>query len=605
MSMSDSAFSSFHMTGSGSRGGKTEGLLRAWRILTDDPAAGAFDVRDFLELPRSYSISTGMFDEFLDINGFRDFASSIGSQEVLSDLQVHYAQLLSAYQTSRLPDALIAALKELLAEISATPLVVRSSSLLEDHLGLSMPGKYESRFCPNQGTFEENLQSLADAIFQVYASVMSPDAVLYRQARGLSAYQERMAVLIQQVNGRRYRDYFFPAAAGVALSRIPVQWTSRARREDGLVRMVWGLGTRAVQPLTNDYPQLIALSHPLLRPESGARTSGWYAQRFVDLINVKSNLVETLPVSQVLHGDYPGKWLVASPSEDSGLGSIVEEKDRLKPAPMAISFEGLLKQTPFVPLMRAILKQLENGYGEPVDIEFSVDLVPARPNPQLKLCLLQCRPFKDRFEVVTVPTDIPAQDRLFSASRFIPYGHVSKIRYIIYVDPATYAGSPNLEMKRRITGVIGRLNQKLAGQSFILIGPGRWGSIDMHLGVPVTYGEIYNAKMLVEVNYRQVGHIPDPSFGTHFFFELLESNVFTLALYPDDDADFFAAKFFADAPNLLEDLLPADRAFGTYVKVIDVPAATHGGYLDVAMDGENEIALGYIAQRRASESTSL
>ena len=134
------------------------------------------------------------------------------------------------------------------------PLIVRSSSLLEDNFGTSFAGKYESHFCPNQGTPEENLRDLTQAIARIYASILNPDALLYRRAKGLQDYDERMAILIQVVQGERFGRYYLPHAAGVAFSRNLYRWSPQIRREDGFVRLVWGLGTRAVDRVGNDYP---------------------------------------------------------------------------------------------------------------------------------------------------------------------------------------------------------------------------------------------------------------------------------------------------------------------------------------------------------------
>ena len=155
-----------------------------------------------------------------------------------------------------------------------TPLIVRSSSLLEDNFGTSFAGKYASHFCPNQGTLKENLRDLTLAIRRTYASVSSPDALFYRRRMGLIDYDERMAILLQTVQGQTYRHYLFPTLAGVAFSYSPVVWSPRLRREEGFVRLVLGMGTRAVERVGEDYVRLINLSHPMLRPEIDPAPSG-------------------------------------------------------------------------------------------------------------------------------------------------------------------------------------------------------------------------------------------------------------------------------------------------------------------------------------------
>jgi len=172
-------------------------------------------------------------------------------------------------------------------QVGRKPLIVRSSSLLEDNFGTSFAGKYESHFCPNQGTEEENLHQFTQAIARIYASILNPDALLYRRSNGLQDYDERMAILIQVVEGERYMQYYLPHAAGVAFSRNLYRWSPQIIREDGFVRLVWGLGTRAVDRVGNDYPRLVALSHPLLHPEASPKTIRHYSQQFVDLIDIQ------------------------------------------------------------------------------------------------------------------------------------------------------------------------------------------------------------------------------------------------------------------------------------------------------------------------------
>ncbi len=170
-----------------------------------------------------------------------------------------------------------------------TPLIVRSSSLLEDNFGMSFAGKYMSIFCPNQGTLKENLRDLTLAIRQIYASVFGPDALMYRRRVGLLDYDERMAILLQEVQGERHRQYYFPALAGVAYSYSPIVWNPRFKREDGFTRLVMGLGTRAVDRIAGDYPRMINLSHPQLRPDVTPKAIRYYSQHFVDALDLEQN----------------------------------------------------------------------------------------------------------------------------------------------------------------------------------------------------------------------------------------------------------------------------------------------------------------------------
>ena len=175
------------------------------------------------------------------------------------------------FLSGEFPPEILHELRSLLNRSGGRPLIVRSSSLLEDSFGSAFAGKYEFNLCPNQGSPEENLKGLARAIASVYASTLSPEALLYRRIRGLRDYDERMGVLIQPVQGERLGRYLMPAASGVALSRNLYRWSPHIRREDGFVRMVWGLGTSTVERAGNNPPRLVALSHPTLQPPDPAR----------------------------------------------------------------------------------------------------------------------------------------------------------------------------------------------------------------------------------------------------------------------------------------------------------------------------------------------
>jgi hypothetical protein len=467
--------------------------------------------------------------------------------------------------------------------------------LLEDNFGFSFAGKYDSFFLPNQGTENENLNALMHAISEVYASALSPDALEYRRRMGLLDYDERMAVLIQKVVGRQHNDYFFPALAGVAFSHNPFRWNARIQRQDGLVRLVWGLGTRAVDRVSNDYPRMIALSHPTLRPEMGAQQVSKYSQHLVDVLNVEANTCETLPVASILSSNYPGMPLLASINKGDYVQPVFSLLEDPPPQSLVLTFDNLIAKTDFVPLLKFVLTTLEQHYGRPVDVEFAVERLGGPNSSKIKLCLLQCRPLslRQNGQPVTIPKGIPDQDKLFTATRLVPHGLVQKIRYIVWVDPVAYDRIPDPAQKTQVARVIGQLNQTLRGEKFILMGPGRWGSSNMNLGVKVSYADINHASILIEIALARGEHAPEASYGTHFFQDLVESRIYPLPIYPDHSDTLFEWNFFAHAPNVLNKLLP-NASDMNCITVIEVPAVANGRMLEVIMDGENERALGYL-----------
>src|SRR5512146_3170359 len=333
-------------------------------------------------------------------------------------------------------------LREVLREVGKTPLIVRSSSLLEDNFGMSFAGKYISIFCPNQGTIKENLRDLTLAIRRRYASVFGPDALMYRRRVGLLDYDERMAILLQEVQGQRHRQYYFPALAGVAYSYSPIVWNTRLKREEGFMRLVMGLGTRAVDRMAGDYPRMVNLSHPQLRPEVMPKDIRYYSQHFIDALDLEQNILTTLPVESVLGADYyPLRWLV-SIDDGETVRPPLSIAPNIDPSQLILTFDGFLQRGAFVPLMKTVLTRLAEQFERPVDIEFAVSLVPGSDKPTLVFHLLQCRPQNqwstDSREVRSMPTDLAAEDKILLCTRMVPQGRVRQIEYMVYVDPEAY-----------------------------------------------------------------------------------------------------------------------------------------------------------------------
>jgi hypothetical protein len=196
---------------------------------------------------------------------------------------------------------------------------------------------------------------------------------------------------------------------------------------------------------------------------------------------------------------------------------------------------------------------------------------------------------------VPVPTALPPERRIFSASRDVDSGEIRGLEWLVVIDPRDYHRIEGEDRRLAVARVVSRLNQKLQDSRFALLGPGRWGSKDSRLGVRATYADINNTRLLVEIARRQEGMVPEVSFGSHFFQDLVESDIAYLALYPDDDANLYNDDFLLGTPNQLATLLPADAGLADVVRVIHVPEVSSGLLLTVAMDGERQEALGYLA----------
>lgn len=568
-------------------GGKAAGMILAYHIL----AAGESADPVFLPLavPESYYLRSDAVQEFLRLNRLDQYQSQ--KYKTLEELTRDFAIIKGVFRNGDFPIRIIHGLRQMLDRLGTHPLIVRSSSLLEDRFGTAFSGKYASVFVPNQGSLEQRLRSLLGAIAEVYASVMAPDPIVYRTEHGLIDYVEEMAVLIQKVVGFPFGDYFLPAFAGVAFSRNEYRWSPRIRREDGLVRLVMGLGTRAVDRSGSDYPRMVALGSPTLRPESTVQEIMRNAQQWIDVVDLKKNRLQAVRLGDLLAfgGAFPWLDRIVSVFQDDDLFMPTGLQVDADPSRMHITFDKLLQNTPFAERIRGLLQRLEKAYGSPVDMEFACD--------GERLYVLQCRTQSQARETgpVRVPRDVPDEDVLFDAHRYVRTGLIEGIRTIVYVDPMTYDALPSRDERIALARVIGRLNHRLERRRFILIGPGRWGSNDIRLGVPVRYADINRCRMLIEVARRKDGFQPEVSFGTHFFQDLVEADIHYLPLYPDEAGNRFHEQFFKETPNALERLLPDDREFAALVHVIEVPEVSNGRTLRVVMDGDADHALAYLA----------
>ena len=581
--------------GAGRIGGKAAGMLLAHRILVDELPE---ELQSCINKPEYYFIGSNEMYSFFAMNDLERWNDQKYKTE--DRMRADYPHIVEEFTSSQFPSDIIEKLQDILEQVGDKPLIVRSSSLLEDSFGTSFAGKYESYFLANQGDETAKLSAFTNAIAKVYASTLNPDALLYRRNKELQDYDERMAILIMVVEGNSFKKYFFPDASGVAFSRNLYRWAPQIRREDGFVRLVWGLGTRAVDRVGNDYPRLIALSHPLLRPTPDQRTMERCSQKFVDLLDLDDNIFKTTSIHDVLDADYPPLRYIAQISEEgffSSLRSRLMEKDKGK---LILTFEDLLLRTPFAERMRHFLRILEDSYEYPVDLEFTLDIkIDNKGKPDLHFTFLQCRPQSHlaKGKETQIPGHLPERDVILQTRFMIPQGVINDINYVLFVPPTEYF---NLQMNERfeLARTIGKVNKALKGKTSIFIGPGRWGSTSADLGIPINYSDIYNTRALIELSGKNIGSAPEPSLGTHFFQDLLEAQIYPLAIILDDPQSIFQPAFFYHSPNVLADLIPADDILKERLRVIEVNKYRKNHSLRLIMNEEHSTAIGYIVANK-------
>ena len=573
----------------GRLGGKSTGLFLAKQIIRKSPRAPA--ALGEVKVPKTWYITSDGLLSFLSYNNLGEAFEQ--KYKDINQVRLEYPHLVQTFKSASFPTEIIQGLSMVLDDFKDQPLIVRSSSLLEDRMGSSFSGKYKSLFLANQGGKRERLEALMDAIAEVYASTFGPDPIGYRAERNLLDFAEEMGIMIQEVVGMRVGDYFMPAFAGVAFSRNEFRWSPRIRREDGLLRLVPGLGTRAVDRTSDDYTVMVAPGQVGLRVNVTADEVVRYAPKKIDVINLRTNAFDTVEIRDLLreHGDeIPGVEKMLSILDGDRISRPIGKNIDFLKDQLLVTFEGLIDDGRFIPRLRAILTLLEEELKTPVDIEFASD--------GKDFYLLQCRPqsYMPGCEPEPIPRDVPRDKMLFYSKRFVSNGRVPDITHIIYVDPHKYDALEDEAALLAVGRVVGRLNKLLPRRKFILMGPGRWGSRgDIKLGVKVTYADISNTAVLVEIAHQKGNYLPDLSFGTHFFQDLVEAGIRYLPLYPGEKETFFNEEFLMNAPSGLAEILPEFAFLGETVKVIDVPGTTNGLVLKILMNADRDEAAGILA----------
>jgi len=551
------------MIGTGLVGGKTVGMLLARAILRKKDPSWI----DKLEPHDSFYIGSDVFYTYLIQNKCwwmrRQLKGPERNAEVARQAKEHLANGV-------FPKDIQEQFMEMLEYFGQSPIIVRSSSLLEDAYGNAFSGKYESVFCANQGTPQERLDGFIAAVRKVYASTLNEEALAYRAHWGLLDRDEQMALLVQRVSGAVYSDLYFPQIAGVGFSFNPYVWNTEIDPKAGMLRLVFGLGTRAVECVDDDYTRIVALNAPTRRPESSSQDIRRYTQHKSDVLDLKANQQLCLPFAQVVEraGDFPMDIFA---SRDMEMERRAREHGRRQIFSWILTFNDLLSQTSFVQDMREMLATLQEAYSQPVDIEFTTNFF---NREEYRINLVQCRPFQVKGNLLSIeaPQSIPPE-RVFLEGRgpVIGNSRAATIDRIIYIVPEVY-GKMNTSDRYSIARLIGQvthLKDRKERPTIMLIGPGRWATTTPALGVPVSFAEINTVSVLCEVALMHEGLIPEVSLGTHFFNDLVEMDMLYFAIHPQRYDNVLNTELFDTVPNKLSDLLPSARLWSHAVKVID------------------------------------
>ena len=514
-----------HMIGTGMIGGKACGMLLARAIIRNLHP----DIDEVLEPHDSFYVGSDLYYTYIVDNGFWDMRIKQRTENGFFELADKFRQLL-------LDGSFSDEMKEQFAHIieyyGQDPYIVRSSSILEDGFGNAFAGKYDSVFCSNRGSFEDRLAEFENAIKTVYASTMSLSALDYRKRRGLDKRDEQMALLVQRVSGSYYGSFYMPCAAGVGYSYSPYRFLQSADPKAGMLRLVMGLGTTAVDRTEGSYPRLVSLDMPQRTVYSSVAERHRYSQRKVEVMNTVKRELETVELKALepVLPRYLGNILL---EHDYEAETRLMEMGRNR-AVRFISCKGLVNNKQLMDCMRRMLECIHNEYQYPVDTEFTINI---SDNNEYSIDLLQCRPLqivtgKASVEIPEVRSDDVVLECKGSS---MGLSRIEKLDYIVYIDPVRYYNMPYKD-KTNVANLVGKINWAFRGKGkhMMLMTPGRIGTSSCELGVPTAFSDISGFDVICEMEETKAGYNPELSYGSHIFQDLVEAEILYTAVFTNN-----------------------------------------------------------------------
>lgn len=535
------------MVGSGSLGGKACGMLLARKIIhTELP-----ELRNYFEPHDSFYIGSDVFYTYIVSNNCWEIRIEQRTEEGYFSKA---GALKEALLTGVFPPNIREKFRALLEYYGQSPIIVRSSSFLEDGFGNAFAGKYESVFCVNQGDLEKRLEDFETAVRTVYASTMDISALEYRRQRGLQKSDEQMAVLVQRVSGSYCGNLFFPSAAGVGYSYSSYRWNKDMDPSAGLLRIVAGLGTRAVDRPDQDYPRLANLKRPAVHMQSSTAERHRFSQRIMDVLDIGQNKLTGMEIDNILD-PLPLWYKKAVMERDYEAETALKRMNR----PRQVWFttcQGILENKEFTELMQNMLKTLERVYENPVDVEFTLNL---DEHGTFVVNLLQCRPLYTggRGSITEIP--VLPEERIFFKLKDSAMGTSVKVKIdvVVQIDARAYYEYPYV-LKPQVAEAVGAINAYYRGKNknILLMTPGRVGTSSPELGVPVSFAQISEFRGICEISDNRAGYMPELSYGSHMFQDLVEADIFYCALWRNEKTILYKEDFFNSSENLFSVICP-------------------------------------------------
>ena len=562
-----------HMIGTGMVGGKACGMLLARAIIRNRE----LELADVLEPHDSFYIGSDLYYTYIVDNGLWDLRIRQRTDEGYFALAGEFASKLMNGTFSK---AMQEQFVRIIEYYGQDPYVIRSSSILEDGFGNAFAGKYESVFCANRGSLEERICEFEQAIRRVYASSMNLSALDYRKRRGLDKRDEQMALLVQRVSGSYYGSSYMPCAAGVGYSHSPFKMTKDSDPKAGMLRLVMGLGTAAVDRTEGSYPRIVSLDAPEKSVYSSCADRHRYSQGKVEAVDMAGKQIKRLSLDEI-EPDLPVYLKRILLEHDLDAELRLRERGNRREVKF-ISCKGLVMNRILMDQMKRMLRCIQEEYANPVDIEFTINL---SESGEYSIDLLQCRPLQvlKAESQRAVPAGIP-EDRILlesvGASMGIP--RTTRLDTIVYVDPIKYYSMPYKE-KSLVAKLIGRINREYGdlGRHMMLIVPGRVGTSSPELGVPTAFSDISAYDVICETEESGAGYNPELSYGSHIFQDLIESQILYTAVFQNEKTIRFSPEKLMFSEDAVSDF-ERSEVLTDIVHVYDVSDRNCEVYHDLA-----------------------
>jgi hypothetical protein len=532
----------FARIGDGSLGGKARGLAFIDNLICRNKLFNRYD-NIYVKIPRTVVITTDLFDDFMDFNELREISMSETDDNKILDLFV----------AGELSSELRGDLRKFL-EVIKNPIAVRSSSLLEDSHYQPFAGIYSTYMIPSDENIEESLKMLEVAIKSVYASVYYQDSKAYMAVTKNVIEEEKMGIVLQEVCGKRHEDRFYPTISGVARS-VNVYPIEKEKPEDGIVNLAFGLGKHVVDGgislrFSPKYPKkILQLSNTglaLRDTQKNFLSLDMRKESFTPNVNEAVNII---------------KDTIDSASKDGTLKHVISTFDYndnvirdgySETGRKIVTFANILKFSR-LPLAEIIADALAIGQKEmnnPIEIEFAVSVNNNGNNNENIFYLLQIRPIVGSQESINVDmSSIEKEQTILKSDLALGHGIIDDICDFVYVKSKSFNPAKTMQ----IADIVGKINDEFiaSDNNYILLGPGRWGSSDSWLGIPVRWAQISAARLIIESGLKD--YRVDPSQGTHFFQNLTSFEVGYFTINDAIDQGYFDEEYLNKMPAIYED----------------------------------------------------